>query len=212
MYSPQPLLFENDAKSEFSGLEGEVRRCVELAEKEWNKALKASPRMQKAARGRGRNSIFNEIVADFARERLSGIAEVDICEQFGTVRLHVKGLYDLGFKKVDHNGRTSNYLTPRRKCFDAQQSLLPWGDPLPDAIRLHIGISWNVAATEIADVFIVYPYKRWALWHYSIGKGGWSEGSAPIRLPVTAPKLAAPARFRSTLVKDDRAKKGKRKA
>jgi len=196
----QPRLFEEDAKGIFGKLEARCRHCVERAETIWNNACSAEPRLRKAARPRGRNSLFNEIVADVAREEFAGDAEVDICECYGTLRLHLGEEYDLGFKKVDHRGRHSNYPTKRQRDYDKQMQL--FGDPLPDAIRLHIGIEWNRAGTEVIDVSLVYPYRGTKLWGYSLRPDD-GQGVAAIQLPKpqTPP---APAKFRSKKVKEDK--------
>lgn len=194
----QPRLFEEDAKSVFGKFEVRCRRCVERAEVIWNNACNAEPRLRKAARGRGRNSIFNEIVADCARDEFGNDAEVDICECYGTVRLHFGQQYDLGFKKVDHRGRHSNYPTSRQQGYDKQMRLFE--GPLPEAIRLHIGIVWNRAGTEVIDVQLIYPHLRTKLWGYSLRSDD-GQGVAAIQLPK--PQSPPPAaKFRSKKAKE----------
>ncbi|MDB5323344.1 MAG: hypothetical protein JWN40_4975 [Phycisphaerales bacterium] len=196
-----PRLFsEQQAKSDIGFMEIRCRNCVERAEEIWTKACEAQPRLRKAARGRGRNAIFNELVADFAREEFDGAAEIDVCEQYGTIRLHVKDQYDIGFKKVDARGHSCNYPTPRRQRYDRQLPL--FDDPLPEATRLHIGYQWNNAGTEIVDVYLVYPVRREAVFHYPLAAQLTERPILKVN-PVPAKK----ARFRSKIAKEETAKK-----
>jgi hypothetical protein len=199
-----PRLFEADARTEFGQIEFRCRKCVERAEGVWNAACDAAPRLRKAARGRGRNSIFAELVADFVREEFAEDAEVDVCEQFGTVRLHIKRKYDVGFKKMDEKGRFCNYLTRRRLLYNDQLPLDGYDEPLEEAIRLHVGIQWNNAGTEIIDVMLAYPYRRTSLWKYPLATEAIEKMA---RMP--APKPAARTRIRSKIAMDGDAKQKK---
>jgi len=201
----QPRLFEHVAKTIFGSIETRCRQCVGTAEKIWNNACVAEPRLRKAARGRGRNSIFNELVADCARQEFGEAADVEVCEQYGTVRLHYKGEFDVGFKKIDSRGRFAAYLTPRRKRYNGQLEL--FGDPLPKAIRLHIAYEWNNAATEIIDVYLSYPLGGFAVWKYPLRKDeGGAGGPMLMPMPITPP---APGKFRKKGSKEAEAKKKK---
>ena len=198
-----PSLFEVDAKTELGAIELRCSKCVEQADAMWARLCKADPRLVKAARGRGRNSIFNEMIADYAREEFEGDADVDLCEQYGTVRLHVRSKFDLGFKKTDKSGRFANYPTRRHKRYENQWPLTGIGEPLPEAIRLHIGIQWNNAGTEVIDMFLAYPYRRSSLWRYPLATGEAVTDSA--KMP--APQPAARTQIRSKIAKDGKAKK-----
>jgi hypothetical protein len=200
----QPRLFEHEAHSALGHLEARFRKCVESAEATWNQACAAAPRLRKAARGRGRNSVFNELVADAAREEFEHEAEVDVCEQYGTVRLHVRGDLDIGFKKVDKRGRCSAYPTPRRRRYNHQMTLPDWSDPLPEAIRLHVGIEWDAAGTEVIDVYMTYPYQRESLWKYPLDHEAAHGAAVNVAAAAPAPKKA---RFKSKVAKPDEAAK-----
>ncbi len=194
MTIPPRLFAEFEARSELAPVELKCRRCVERAEAVWTAACEAVPRLRKAARGRGRNALFHELVADFAREEFDGEADIELCEQYGGVHLFFKGLYDLGFKKVDSQGRASTYPTPRHKRRDAQLPL--WGEPMEEAIRLNVGIQWNEPGTEVIDVLMTLPYRRRPLWQYPL-----AADTRTVRGTATPVAGRAKAKFRSTVAK-----------
>jgi len=200
----QPKLFEDEAKTLIGDLEISLLACVLKAEETWNAVCEAFPEVRIAARGRGRNALFNELVAENARNAFAGNDRVRLAEKYGSVRLFVHQSLDCGFKKVDKKGRSSSYPTKRHRRYINQMRL--FGEPMQDAVRLHIGYQWNESATKILNVSIIYPQGRQPSWLYSIMSAA-SADAKPILIPTPQQVVATKSMFKSTLIEDKEVKK-----
>lgn len=74
---------------------------------------------------------------------------------------------DLRFKQIRKDGTTANYPTETSLKYKNQLPLLGDATTL-DRARLTLGWRWNVAATDIADIVVVYAKGDDTRWMYSI--------------------------------------------
>lgn len=91
---------------------------------------------------------------------------------------------DLRFKQVRRDGSTSNYPTRSNFLYKNQLTLLG-DDTKLDRVRLTLGWRWDVAATQIADIVVVYAKGDDTQWMYSILRAD----EQPMVLTTTKPRV-----------------------
>lgn len=173
LFPDDPEFLESDAKRELQPIHDELCDAVLYCQDMIKRLSATDPLVAKsfeylATRQHLMNSLVVERVKELVTEGRLGEVEVVLQRRFLELRFDS---IDLRCKKIAPDGSTSNY--PTRSNRDYRNQLPLSFDGLPAVTyraRLTLGWLWNVAATEIEDVRIVYAKGDMTLWQYSILK------------------------------------------
>jgi hypothetical protein len=192
LFPDDPCFSESEARKHLGSLEDLLRSCVLEAATTILDAGREFPLLGKAYEYLStRQHVMNSAVVELVKEKFGtgDLEDVQISTDKHFVELRVNGAIDLRFKQIDKSGRTANYPTQTSWLYNNQLPLS--GDQKTlDVARLTLGWRWNVTATEIADVEVVYRKGDETQWKYSILENGEiqrGEGGMPIVTPP-APK------------------------
>jgi len=158
-----------------------------------------------------RAKYLNALVVEMVRREFADDKSIEVTEEnrFLELRLRRDGhsiRVDLRFKLIDENDQIKNRDTDAQWLYRNQQLLLGEAD-VTSVARVTVGWRWNIAATALDDIKIVYAKGDEVLWSYSIvdeGKDG--DGATKIvPSPVDRPS-AGGARFVASYDKDHKKK------
>lgn len=174
LFADDPLAYEEDSRRVMSPFLPRIRRCVERAFRDYLKACRAVKALGPALDYQGsRPHCINALVVErIRREFARSSREVRVTEENGFLELQILDArrrlrYDLRFKLVDASGHSCNSDTTAQRDYRNQLPLLGDGDARR-VVRLTIGWRWNVAATELVEVCVVYEKGDDVLWKYPI--------------------------------------------
>ena len=130
---------------------------------------------------------MNSLVVESIKNRVASgeLPEANLTSENRFLELRV-GSIDMRFKQVGKDGRTANYPTDTSQRYKNQLPLIGGPDALV-RVRLTLGWRWNITATEIEDIVVVYAKGNTARWIFSILRDD-AEGTLGVSIPhPTAP-------------------------
>ena len=167
LFPDDPYLSESEVRDLLEPLHPYFLDCVLVSFETINDACHTHPLLGQAIDGSPRAHLMNALVVELVRQRLDAENRaVQILDNHGFLELRVQDAIDVRFKKVDESGRSCNY--PTKTDWHYRNQLPLFGDHIIETARVTLGWRWDVTATEIADVTIVYAKGDDIMWQYSI--------------------------------------------
>lgn len=165
------------------------------------KAAAADPRIASALDYMAtRQKLMNATVVESVRLEFASVADVEVKDENGFLELRVDGEIDLRFKHVTGTGRSRNLETSAQKRYRNQLPM--YGDVILDVVRLTVGWRWDLAATRITEIVVVFVKGDETVWKYSILDQAEDGPSLPRLLsPTDSDDGEATTRYRSAIVK-----------
>jgi hypothetical protein len=154
---------------------------------------------------RTQSSLINDRIAFRASALFSGAPGVRVLSRSGSTRVLIGDKYQIRFKKLSKNRRSSNVPTQAVMDFiyqmDRQLGQMSFGFQAIELTNLDVGYQWNVLRTEVAGVFAVCPNGTRNEWVLEIAK----PTAEPTRM---RPRARKRARVRLRLLKPNESASG----
>ena len=169
LFPEDPVFPEAEARKLFAPIEGRLQRCVLNGFARVKALGDSDPILAGALDYKGtRPALVNSVIVELVqREFAEDSPNLRIVTLHQFVELQVDGVIDLRFKHVDKAGRTSNYPTETSRRCKNQLPLFGEDEELTVA-RMTLGWRWNLTATEIEDISVIYAKGDDPLWTFSI--------------------------------------------
>lgn len=168
LFPGDPVLPEDEARKLLARIVPLIRECVRDAFDTMRRMAAGDSDVAGAYDYLGtRQKMVNSLVVTKIRRRFSvNECGVEVRESSGFLVLRVQRRCDLRFKLVDESGRSKNQETVAQRRYRNLQRLEGIGRL--DVMRLTVGWRWDVAATELEDIEIVFEKGDFAVWKFSI--------------------------------------------
>lgn len=203
LFPADPIVEMDDAQARLENIAPRLRECVldafSLAKTlAVEHSLVADALDYMATRQKFINAlVVARVRREFDGDRTNGVEPHD---ENGFLELRVGDRLELRFKHVDGAGHSRNTGTTAQRKY---RNLLPLvGEDTLDLMRLTVGWRWDIAATEIQDIVVVFEKGDAAVWQFSILK---DRELVEEPTPQDQPR---PTLYTSAAMKETRKKKG----
>lgn len=199
---------KHDAKRHLDRISPMLRDCVLDAFDVAKAAGAAHPLMAGAFDYmQTREKLMNSLVVASVRSEFASVADIEMKDENGFLELIVDAEFDLRFRHASGTGRSHNSETAAQKRYRNQLPM--FGEAILDVVRLTVGWRWDVAATRITEIVVVFVKGDHPVWQYSIldqAEDEDEDDGLSIRRPVSpndSDDSEAATRYHSAIVKKD---------